>query len=238
MNIGPLSPDGSPFTAPCIFPAGVYLYFAGAGDDVANGKRGEGTAFVASKDASGDATVEWQFCDLVLMAGGSATVAGAELGDYASLEVIAPATAVVPNGTNTGNCNVVSGVIVPAAGDGAYDVDLDEAVPVPALQADGSYAGYWDWSKPLVGKGEITASETPGSAHWHLIAAELTLTRYANRLALLGSGELEFTIPAIEPKAQLPQWKGRLTLHNGGHVGLKLAFILMMGRALTVDPPA
>jgi hypothetical protein len=223
--------DGSPFVTPCIFPAGVYLYFTSAGDGT---QRGNGQAFLASSDTAGDTVVEWSFCDVVLLAGASANFAGAEHGDYATLEVFAPATSVVANGTNTGNCNVVSGVIVPAANDGAYDVDLSAAVPVPAQTSPTTYNGYWDMSAPLIGRPVVTPSATPGSARWHLLTVEQVLVRYANRLQILGSHYVNFSIPAIEPKSKIPQWKGRLTMHNSGHTGLKLSWTVILGRALTV----
>jgi hypothetical protein len=232
LRQSPRAVDGTPFTAPCLFPAGVYLYIAGAGDDAVQG-RGEGQLFNASRDTAGETTIEWQFNDLVYMAGGGALFADAVLGDWASLWVTAPATAVTPNGGGTGNCNVVNGVIVPAAGDGAYDVDLSTAVPVPAQTAEG-YNGYWEWDWPITGKGTISVG-TPGEAHFHLIAAEVPLVRYAAKLPLLGTSDLDLTLPAVEPKVQLPQWKGQLKLHNedGNHT-VKIGWFLMTARAVTL----
>jgi hypothetical protein len=231
---GPHQADGSPFVSPCMFASGVYLYITGAGDDAVNG-RGEGTQFKISRDTAGEGTLEWQYNDAVFMAGGGAAFVDGVLGDWVDLEVVAPATVVTPNVGNTGNCNVVNTVvIVPAAGDGAYDVDLDTAVLVPALTTEGVYNGYWDWNDALIGRGTISAGD-PGSAHWHLLTAEQKLIRYANKLPLLGSGDLNLTLPAVEPKIQLPHWKGRVTLHNeGGSHTVKLAFFLMSARVLTV----
>lgn len=228
----PKAIDGTPISLPCLFPAGVYLYIAGAGDDATNG-RGAGQEFNASRATQGESVVEWAFNDLVYLAGGGASFVGAELGDWASLETVAPATAVTPNGSNTGNCNVVDGVIVPAAGNGAYDVDLATAVPVPAITDDG-YNGYWEWDYPVVGKGTISVG-APGTAHFHLIAAEVKLVRFANKLQLLGGGDLDMTLPAVEPKAMLPHWKGRLTLHNHtGHAGLQVVWFLHTARVATL----
>jgi hypothetical protein len=51
-------------------------------------------------------------------------------------------------------------VVVPAAGDGAYDVTLAEAIPVPY-----EGAGYWDYDP---WDDEFTPSSTPGYADWML----------------------------------------------------------------------
>lgn len=234
----PRAIDGTPFSAPCLFPSGVYLYIAGAGDDP-DGDRGAGQEFTANRSEIGNTTVEWSFNDLVYLAGGGASYVNAELGDWATLEVYAPATAVTPNGGGTGNCNLVDpGVgaailIVPAAGNGAYDVDLDAAVPVPAQTAEG-YNGYWEWDYSLVGRGTISLGN-PGTAHFHLLAIEKTLVRFANKLQFLGGGDLDMTLPAVEPKAQLPHWKGRITLHNhNGHANLQTTWFLHTARVLTL----
>ena len=226
----PTMNDGSLFVAPCMFFDGLYLYITGAGDGT---NRGDGQQFMASSEAGGDTTVEWGFNDIVFMAGGTAQFMGGEFGDWASLEIYAPATVITPNGSHTGNCNVAGGVIAPAAGNGDYDVDLLNAVPVPAQQMDKSYNGFWDLSDAVVGKGTITVG-TPGQAHWHLVPAAITLIRYGNRLPIMGDHTVPFNVPAVEPKACLPQWKGKLTLHNSGHTGLKLCWNLMMGRVKTV----
>jgi len=232
LRQNPRAIDGTPFSAPCLFPSGVYLYIAGVGDHATNG-RGAGQVFRASRDTDGDTTVDWQFNDLVYLAGGGAMFTGGTLGDYANLEVVAPATSVTPNQGNTGNCNVTDGVITPAVGNGAYDVDLSTATPVPAVTASG-YNGYWEWDWPLTGKGTISVG-VPGSAHFHLIAAEVGLVRYAAKLPLLGSGDIDLTLPAVEPKTQLPHWKGRLKLHNeGGSHTVQIGWFLMTARVVTL----
>lgn len=227
VNIGaPEMLDGSPYVSPCMFPSGVYLYITGAGDGQG---MGDGAAFSMSSEVEGDSVLEFSFLDWVLTAGGAAYPAGGELGDWASFAVYCPATPVVPNGTNTGNCNVVNGVIIPAAGDGAFDVNLAQANPVLTPLKD----GFWEWDFPNTGKGTVSLG-TPGASRAHLIAADYPLARFANRVPLMGSQERSFTLPAIEPKIMLPHWKGKVTLHNGGHAGLKMAWHLMLARIRTV----
>lgn len=237
-SLVPKGSDGTPAMLPCLFPTGVYLYLSGSGDNETT--RGGGSPFSLTKDASGDATFEWGYLDWVLIAGGGMAYLGAEAGDYCTMEIIAPATAVTANPGNTGNCNLVDpGVgqailIVPAAGDGAYDVDLDDAIPVPAWDpVTGVTSGFYEWDKPNEGKGTISVG-TPQAAHFNLFVIGITLIRFVNKLPLLGSGMLDFNIPAVEPKMILPHWKGKVTLHNSGHNGLKGSWYLTTARMKTV----
>jgi hypothetical protein len=237
-SVAPKGSDGTPATLPCLFPNGVYLYLSGAGDGAS--ARGVGDPFVLSSDTAEDKTFEWGYLDWVLIAGGGMSHQGGQAGDYCTMEVVAPATAVVPNAGGTGNCNLVDpGVgaailIVPAAGNGAYDVDLAAAVPVPAWDAmTGACSGFFEWDKPSTGKGTISVG-APQQSHFNLFAIELTLMRFCNRMPLLGSGVLDFNIPAVEPKTIMPHWKGRVTLHNVGHAGLVGAWYLTTARMKTV----
>lgn len=229
----PTASDGKMFVIPNIFPQGVTLYLAGAGDDSVSG-RGAGNQFMIQSDTAGDSTVEWYFKDVVSMAGGSITWEGGQAGDYASMEGYAPATAVTPNGGGTGNCNVVNGLIVPAAGNGAYDVNLANAVPLPAVNEEGVKSGYWDYTDPWIGAGTFTPAATPGQGTVNLVAAQILLARFVNKLQLLGSHNTNLVIPAIKPKFFWPQWKLKVTCHNSGHAGLKIAWLLTTARWVTV----
>jgi len=234
----PKGSDGTPASLPCLFPTGVYLYLAGSGDSETT--RGAGDPFSLSSDAEGDSTLSWSFMDWVLIAGGGISCKGAESGDYATMEVYAPATPVTPNAGGTGNCNLVDpGVgadilIVPAAGNGAYDMDLATAVPVPAWNpVSGVCSGFFEWDKPNTGKGTISIG-TPQASHFNLFAIDISLNRFANKLPLLGDGVLDFNIPAVEPKTVMPHWKWRVTLHNAGHTGLHGAWYITTARMQTV----
>jgi len=230
----PTTSDGKQIMLPNLFPGGVTLYYAGSGDHATNG-RGEGTLFQKGSTAQEDATVEWQFNDWVYVAGADVVYSGAVLGDWLTLEVFAPATSVAVNESNEGDCNVVDGVIVPAAGNGGYDVTLATAVPVPAfVEESDSPTGYWDWDEPNEGKGTITASATPGSARWHLIAANLYLARFACKKPMLGTTFENIVVPAIKPKKILPQWKWKLTMHNSTTKSLDLGWTLVTARSTTL----
>jgi hypothetical protein len=223
---GPKQADGSPYFSPCMFPTGVYLYITGAGDGT---ELGNGQSFWLTSEAAEDKLVEFQFLDWVLIAGGGMVISGGEIGDYCSMMVYCPATPITPNGSGTGNCNLVNGIIVPAAGNGAFDVDLTQANPVLTPLHD----GYWEWDFPNTGRGTVTVG-VPGKAGAHLIAVDYNLIRFVNRVPLVDNAALDFTIPAIEPKIMLPHWKGRVTVHNHGHAGLEASWHITTARVRTV----
>lgn len=236
----PLTPrtsDGKPVFLPNIFPGPVLLYYAGSADHATNG-RGAGDLFWISSTQAEDKTQEFQFNDWVYLAGGFLRFAGAVCGDWVSMKLYAPATPVTP-ASGDGNCNIVSGILVPAAGNGAYNVDLTQAVPVPAQAAstgdnEGSANGYWDWDEPQTGKGTVTASATPGAAKWHLVPAQIDLARFVSKMGLSGDGSMNTTIPAIKPKKILPHWKIQVLLHNSTAKSLDLTWTLVMARVKTV----
>lgn len=240
FQVAPKTSDGKPIFLPNLFPGPVQLYIAGSGDHATNG-RGMGQAFVASSDVEGDTVVEWGFNDWLYLAGGGIQVKDGEIGDYVEMTAYCPATPVTPNGSNTGNCNLVDpGVgsailIVPAAGDGAYDVDLAQANLVPAHETydESNPAGYWEWTAPEVGKGTITAGDEPSKEFWHLFAVDIQLAKFVAKLPLMGTFMADITVPAVKPKKILPHWKMKVTLHNGGHTGLKLAWYLVTARKKT-----
>jgi len=239
----PSTSDGKPIFLPCLFPGNVYLYPTGAGDNVTNQTRGDGQSFVVKCTAEQDYNVEFQFIDWVYLAGGGIKWKNGEDGDWVSLLIYAPATPVTPNGSNTGNCNLVDpGVgaailIVPAAGNGAYDVDLEDAVPVPAYTEDEEGVqtpnGFYTWSAPDTGSGVISAS-VPQVSPYNLFAVAIDLVRFANRLQLEGTEIQDLTIPAVKPKKILPQWKFKVTAHHAaGTSNLEVQWWLSTARTKT-----
>ena len=241
----PYTSDGKIIFLPCQFPGGVFVYLAGSGDDLVNG-RGAGPLFNLSSDQSEDLkTLEFYFNDWVYMAGGGLSWEGAKPGDYISLEFYAPATPVTPNGTNEGNCNLVAVapggpeiLIVPAAGDGAYDVDLDVANIVPSAcedECNTTPSGYWDWDAPIVGRGTITPSITPGHAWYHLFVVDIPLVRFANKVPPIGSGNMPMALGNIKAKKMLPHWIGKTTVyHAAAGSTLSVGWFLLTARAQTI----
>jgi hypothetical protein len=114
------------------------------------------------------------------------------------------ATEVVENLGGTGNCNVVDGyIVVPAAGDGAYDVDLSAAVPVPA---DGD--GCWDYdffSDTLAVSGEI------GSASWHLLLVPVDAF-FMRSMPIPFDPHGVFDFDAYKAERLSPRWALRLAV--------------------------
>lgn len=270
----PSTSDGKPIFTPAVIPGNHNLYFCGRGDDLTTKGRGKGQPFRVKQTGPTSpphTQVSWQFVDSIYIAGGKFWSNNGAEGDEVHLDLLAPATPVTPNGTNTGNCNLSDAggqlpapiLIVPAAGDGAYDVDVDaalypalankadgsapnkvtQAVPVPAFQdadAQDAPAGFWDWDSdtgvitPAVGGG----GETLG--FWNLYAAELSLTRWVAGIQLWdleddGSGQaIGFEFNMpTKAKKLLPHWVSRATFELVGTQSVRGSWMLNMGREVT-----
>lgn len=231
---GPTKPrdyDGRDKIQPVTLSTNQWHYWHSVGDSSTALR--DGSRFELSHSSGVDAVVTWQYRDPVWMAGGKLKYEGAILGDWVSFTVYAPATAVTPNETNTGNANLVfPGVIVPADGDGAYDVDLDSAHPVPAANED----GYWDYALPANMKfgGTITPSVTPGNARYHLIAARQDLTEFVGEEGLLGDGVSAYEPQNINASLCLPEWRFECVAHNDdGEHTLLLTWRVLVSRYWT-----
>jgi hypothetical protein len=208
--------EGRPIIHPVTLGENQWHYWHSVGET--SGALRAGPHFSLSKAIAGDVDLVWQYRDPVWMAGGELTYEGALVGDHVSFCVFAPATPVTASGGgNTGNCNVVDGVIVPAAGNGAYNVDLADCHPVPTPAGD----GYWDYVLPasMKLKGTTTLSATPGAAKYHLIAARFDLTMFVAHEMLLGAGKTAFEPQNINASLCLPEWRFECKLHNesGSH---------------------
>jgi hypothetical protein len=206
------------------FPAdeGTYMWLTGAGDDIENGVRGGGTEIVVEFDDTTRTepevkTLDVSFMEWIQLHDGQVTVtdnAQWGLGDKWDWGVLMPATTVVPNATNEGNCNVVnpqgqpgqpdSYIIVPAAGDGAFDVDLDDAVPVPA-----SGQGFWefDWRTDVV-----APSANPGGAGWYLLAVDAPMAYFMRRVNVPIHHAGNFDFDAYKAERIYRRWKLRLVV--------------------------
>ena len=137
-----------------------------------------------------------------------------DIEDKMHARFVFPATPVTPNGGGTGNCNVDGGTgfITPAAGNGAFDVDLAAAVPIelkdPAMVAA---FGYYDLDKPT---GEVTLSTQPGAAKWGLNSVELDLPDSATFVDAidLGSPRGVFEVNPYKTEYVHPKWVVRITV--------------------------
>ena len=215
--------DGRIITQPVTLGSGQWHYWHGEGDDVASDPQtvGGGQAFEATRATAGDLPITWEYRDPVWIAGGSLKFQGAQMGDHVTFMIYAPATAITASvGGNTGNCNLhESGILIPAAGDGAYDVDLETATPVPTSDF-APFTGFWDYALPtdMKGRGTITPG-APGASKYHLIPADIPLDQFVHKERLLGNGETFYEPQNINVSLCLPGWRFKCTLHNesGGH---------------------
>lgn len=226
----------SPKVKPDIYPTGHSFYACGVGDDIEHGLIGGGTPLFVIAEEIGTTVVEWQHRDRHFMFGGGVHWHNANAGDHVTVEVYAPATPVAPNANNEGNCNLVDPgigadvLIVPANGDGAYDVDLANASPVPAVNG----TGYFDWDAPDIGFGTVSFSETPGASAWHLLTADFVLTRYINQVHIVGNGSDEFDVGSTEPAEMCPQWKYKATIYNSTEKTLQVTWHPWAARSRSV----
>ena len=258
----PKTSDGKIIFQPAVFRGDQNPVYVGAADDFAAGARGSGYEFLVQQAEDSDGTphvYEWQFIDAVYIFSGEAKCFNGVAGDWVNFSLVAPGSVKVANGGGLGNCNAVptgagSNVLVPAAGDGGYDVNLTEAananlnakpqgcpakvtkaVPVPAFADDGTPNGYWDWDEET---GAITASSTPGAAPWNLFDAEITLNRWVNRLQLWSPEAThgiayKMQIPT-KAKKILPHWKFRVEVLTGdANRTVSLTWFLVIGRKVT-----
>lgn len=140
--------DHKQVVVPTPAPRGSFTWYTSHGDQLDPPERGNGDLALMHWDADEAAavkTVEIQFVDDVYVHDGEinwSPIDQFKALDNFSVYVAFPATpAPVENVGGTGNCNVFpygsGNVIVPADGDGGYDVDLTTAVPLP------DSSGYW-----------------------------------------------------------------------------------------------
>lgn len=221
--------EDKPIVLPNIFADDVDLYFPGVGDTASN--IGDGQPFQLSSDVAGDTTITWSFRDWLYLAGGVMTFRNGELGDTITFTVNAPASGVTPN-PGAGNVNLVPtglgfNAIIPAAGDGSHD--LTTPIPIPT---DVGGAKYWDWSRPDTGLGSVSAVPT-GNGSYSLFDVAMPLVTWLRAMPLLGSGMLDYKLPAIRPKRILPHWEFQATLTNGGHAGLEVVWVMFGARKVT-----
>ena len=215
----PKAADGKPFVLPNIFPSEVLLNFTGASDKIsAPTARFGGALFALEKVGVGTATFNVDVLDGVFLAGGHIDWSGGSWGSSISMKLTAAAsTTKAPAVANQGNCNKVqvaqgAYIIVPAAGDGVYD--LDTVIPIPAYDDEtNAQTGYWNYSEPWVGKGTVSPTGT-NTAKYNLFDFPITLAYFTKLHLFLDSGQRDMVAPAIKPKWILPEWQMQVTIDN------------------------
>lgn len=212
------------------FPNHIDPYFAGSGD--AGGVIGDGVAFTSATSAIGDDTLIFSFQDWVHLTQGVIYHENGKIGDHLSMLIFAEATTPTLAPLMDGDCDVVGGTLIPAEGDGAYNLPVDTADihPVPALDSRGQPAGHWQWDEPDTGFGAFTP-KTKGD--YYLFTTSKNLTRWANKVPILGSGYVYFA-PETRSRKVLPHWKFKVVVHNSGVETLNVAWRMDTARKKTI----
>jgi hypothetical protein len=183
-------------------------WITSAGDDVGPPVvRGGGAVLQLSwtgGEARGAKTMSIQFAEPVQMHDGGANFDPSQWGpeDEINWTMVLDATATTVNGGGTGNCNKVAlgggkNLIVPAAGNGGFDVVLANAVPVPSSAA----TGFWnsDYSTGAVTPG------VPSQSLFNLFDFEIKLGSVIHTHFHNAQGE--FQLPAYGVAWIHPNWK-------------------------------
>ncbi len=179
----PKTDDGKPVFD--IYPgtAGFYTWITGHGDDPnptppATG-RGTGTPLIlefTAEEIPATKSLEFQFNDPVEIHDGQ--IVWRDPANWSHLDSFSvgfkvPASVAVPNATGTGNCNkmpVGPGInaIIPANGDGAYDISPEGRHPVEDRQKQGAF---WDNDYAT---GAVTPHPVPGRGKYNLFDVDLS----------------------------------------------------------------
>lgn len=236
MKRSPTTSDGRPIYLTSRFRGNVDPFFAGSGDNE-NG-RGQDELFcihwMSAPSTPEVKTFDFGFCDWIYIAKGTMSWVNGGPGDFISFYAYAPATTVVAN-AGAGNCNLIAtglgfNMIVAAAGNGSHD--YSDPVPVPAFDDDGDPNGYWAWSEPDTGKGEVSFVGD-GKSMYNLYDATLPLVYWVKKMPMIGDGT---TVLHPETKARkvLPHWKFRVTVHNEALSPLQVSWHLDCARKSTL----
>jgi hypothetical protein len=214
--------DGKLVVAQSPAPQGTYTWYTSAGDQASPLKRGGGQRvkieFPDTDTVPKTRSVSVQFVEPVFLHDGEITWCDVDqfcADDEFSIYLEFPATAVVENATNEGNCNLVpigggANMIVPAAGDGTHDVDLDAAVPLPD-----STNGTWTTDRRT---GEITPGAPDGHDPYELCTALLDVAAdsiYLCRPIVMSSPRGIFEIDAYLVEWIGKNWKVTLEIVKG-----------------------
>jgi hypothetical protein len=210
---GPREADKRPIFVNSPIPEGNMPWYCGAGDDAVLG-RGLGSEWNLEFTGAGEQSIESGFLEPVWLHDGQLFYSPVEQwshSDRFDFGVVMPATVATPNGGGTGNCNLVPtgmgfNVIVPAAGDGSHDIDLDQAVPVSAgLDKN----GYWDVD---VRTGAVSPAANLGAADYQLY--DIEIQAYFMRNMPMGNPLGVFDVEAYRSEWISDRWKFRMTVRR------------------------
>lgn len=210
---GPREADKRPIFVNSPIPEGNMPWYCGAGDHAVAG-RGMGQEWTLEFTGTEDKSIEAGFLEPVWLHDGQLFYT--PVGDWAHSDrfdfgIVMPATVTTPNGTTTGNCNLFDtgmgfNLILPAAGDGTHDIDLDQAVPISAGMDKN---GYWDVD---VRTGDVTMSATPGAADFQLY--DIEIQAYFMRNMPMGNPLGVFNVEAYRSEWISDRWKFRMSVRR------------------------
>ena len=178
---GPFERDKKPIFTMSPSTQGFVTWICGSGDDPAPapGQSGRGTGqpfFIKFEPDEVPSTkvIEFDFIEPIEVHDGQVAwrdVANWGVDDTFSLGLRIPSSSVAANTSSLGNCNKVPvgpgmHIIVPAAGDGAYD--LLEGCPVEDKEGQGAY-----WFNDY-DTGAVTASPVPGAGTHNIFDFDIT----------------------------------------------------------------
>ena len=233
----PVAADGKLFVLPNSFPGEVLLNFTGVNDKLSPPERFGGELFGLQQVDAGSTSMDIDLLDGIFLAGGHVDWDGGAWGNNVYMELHAPAsTTKAPAVANQGNCNKVPtgygfNIIVPAAGNGQYD--LDTVIPIPAYNDETNVqTGYWTYSEPWIGKG--TVSPAAGNGKYNLYDVPLELAHFCKLHLFLPTGQRDFVAPAIKPKWILPEWKIKVTITNTATGTMRICWDLLIARRKSV----
>ncbi len=208
--------DGKEVVVPTPAPMHSYTWYTSNGDVLDPVTRGEGTAARITYNAAetGVKSVELTFAESVYIHDGEISwdpVAEFDGTDHFSVYIKFDQTDITPNPGGTGNCNLVSGyLIVPAAGDGAYDVSLTDAVPLPDT------SGPWTIDEKTEDISIYTSDEDLGRYERRalLLTGVTPPPLYLVRNVNMGSPRGVFEIDAYLVEWASRHWKLGLEMHK------------------------
>lgn len=222
----PSEDDGKPVFVNSPSTEGLYTWLTTRGDDKnptppASG-RGAGEKLYLAFEGPGEKEIDLDLMEPWELHDGSVYWRG-DWGfhDEWYLSVRIPASTVAANAGGTGDCNMVEipgtggtmHIIVPAAGDGAYD--LTDAVPVPAGKEEDSF-----WSLDRTTE-ELSPLAVPEKSQWNLydFQAEMYFCAPMNCGNPVGAWELDaYKAEWLSSKWKLV-FKVKKVTHGAGDIG-------------------
>jgi len=239
-TIGPKDPSGKLRVHQTSRNAGLTTVWASAGDDPTDPKNVGGGTLLMLDHQLGQPQDQEVYCDFNLMENETwlheaiLTWKDAFL-DCVTAAIVPRVTAVAP-GTNTFyNIDPATGVIVPAAGDGVWDVTADLTLHdgglvemVPEEDTGNMPQAFWnaDWDSATQRYINIAAAPL-GDGKYNLFSAEFEMVRFFNKVILLGNGFQSFESSDTDRLGAGMRLKVSWSTHQPDHVWQVAATVIM-----------